>query len=133
MFAFLHQNYNSRMDFDQTYPVIDMKYFKECKWKGFYGDLKEAIPSNAPEEKGKEVYLSGYVDSNHIGENNTRRSRSGFFIFLNTALIKWFYKKQARIDTSLFGADFVAMNILMETLWGIMYKMRMTGVPIYGP
>ena len=42
-------------------------------------------------------------------------------------------KKQATIDTSVFGAEFVAMKIVMDTLRGIRYKMRMTGVPISGP
>ena len=40
MFEVLHQKYNFRMAFDPTYHVIDMNYFKEFKWKGFYGDLK---------------------------------------------------------------------------------------------
>ena len=39
-----------------------------------------------------------------------------FFIFLNDALIQWFSKKQATVETSVFGAEFVAMNIFMETL-----------------
>ena len=83
------------MDFDPTYPFIDMNEFKECKWKDFYGDLKEAIPPNTPEKMGKEVDLCGYVDSDHAGEKKTRMSCSVFFIFLNTALIQWFSKKQA--------------------------------------
>ena len=33
----------------------------------------------------------------------------------------------------MFGDEFVAMHIFMETLWGIKYKMRITGVPISGP
>ena len=49
VFAFLCQNYNSRMAFDPTYPVIDMNYFKQCKWNVFYGDLKDYTPPNAPE------------------------------------------------------------------------------------
>ena len=66
VFAFLCQKYNTRMAFDPTYPVIDMNDFKECKWKDFYGYLEGAIPPNVPEERGKEVDLRGYVDSNHI-------------------------------------------------------------------
>ena len=56
-----------------------------------------------------------------------------FFIFLNTALIQWLSKKQATIGTSVFGADFVATHIFMETLQGIRYKLRMMGVPISVP
>ena len=110
-----------------------MSDFKECKWKDFYGRLKEASPPNTPEERGKEVDLHGFVDSDHAGEKKTRRSRSGFFMFLNTSLIQWFYKKQAMIETSVFVAEIVAMNIVMETLRGIRYKLRMMGVPISCP
>ena len=53
MFAFLRQNYNLSMAFDQTYPFIDMNDFKECKWKYFYGGLKEDIPPNIPAERRK--------------------------------------------------------------------------------
>ena len=64
--------------FDPTYPSIDMNYFKECKWKDFYGYFKEAIPSNAPEERGKVVDLRGYVDSDHTGKKKKIRSSSSF-------------------------------------------------------
>ena len=67
VFAFSRQKYNSRMAFDPTYPVIYMNDFKECKWKNFYEYLKETIPPNAPEERGKEVDLRGYADSDHTG------------------------------------------------------------------
>ena len=51
---------------------------------------------------------------------------------MNTALIKWFSKKQATIETSVFGAEFVVMRVYMENLQGIRYKLRMMGFPIYG-
>ena len=70
MFSFLRQTYNYRIAFDPTYPVINMNDFKEYKWRDFYGDLKEAIPPNAPEERGKKYDLRGYVDSDHAGEKN---------------------------------------------------------------
>ena len=66
-------------------------------------------------------------------EKKTKRFRSGFFIFLNTALIQWFSKKKYTIETSVCGAEFVAMHIIIETLQGIRYKLKMTGVPISSP
>ena len=104
VFVFLCQKYNYRMASDPTYPAINMNDFQECKQKNFYGGLKEAIPPDAPEERGKEVDLRGYVESNHAGEKKTMRSRSGFFIFLNTVLIQFFSNKQATIEMSVFGA-----------------------------
>ena len=53
VFEFIRQNYNSRMNFDPNSLVIDMNYFKGCKWKYFYGYLKEDIPNNAPEKRRK--------------------------------------------------------------------------------
>ena len=53
LFAFLCQKYNSCMEFDPTYPAIDMNDLKECKWKYFYGGLKEDIPPNIPAERRK--------------------------------------------------------------------------------
>jgi hypothetical protein len=59
-----------------------------------------------------------YVNSDHAREKMTRRSRSGFFVYLNCALVQWLSKKQATIETSVFGAEFVAMKIGMESLRG---------------
>jgi len=133
LFAYLKRKHNSRMAFDPTYPVIDMSGFKECDWKNFYGNAKEAKPHNAPEPRGKEVDLRLYVDSDHAGDPLTRRSRSGYFIFMNTAPIMWFSKKQPTIETSVFGAEFVAMKHGMEAMRGLRYKLRMMGVPLSGP
>jgi hypothetical protein len=121
------------MAFDPTVPFINESAFKECNWKEFYGDVSEAIPTNAPEPCGTGVSIRMYVDSNPAGEKKTRQSRVGFFIFINRALIQWLSKKQATIETSVFGAEFVAMNIGKESLRGLRYKLQMMGVPIDGP
>ena len=64
----------------------------------------------------------------------TRRSCTGYFIFLNTALINWINKKQATIEGSVFGDEFVAMKTGVEALRGIRQKnLCMMGVPLTGP
>ena len=118
------------MDFRHTMPFVNEILFKECNWKELYGDVLEAIPTNAPEPRGTGVSLQMYVDSNHTGEKKTRQSHTGFVVFINGALIQWLSKKQATIKTSVFGAKFVAMKIRMESLRGLRYKLRMIGVPI---
>ena len=45
------------------------------------------------------------------------------FVFINSALIQWLSKKQAAIETLVFGAEFVAMKIGMESLRGLRYKL----------
>jgi hypothetical protein len=73
------------------------------------------------------------VDSDHAGNKLTRRSRTGFLIYINSALIDWLSKKQSTIETSVFGAEFVAMKTGLDRLPGLRYKLRMMGVDIDGP
>ena len=118
--------------FNPTYPVIDLSKFKDCDWKAFYGEATEAIPPNAPKPRGKEVDLRLFVDSDHAGDQLNRHSRTGFLIFLNNAPITWFLKRQPTIESSVFGAEFVAMKNGMESVRGLCYKLRMMGVPLTG-
>ena len=92
--------------------------------------MTEAIPTNATDPREKSIDLRFWVDSDNTGDKVTRRSRTGYFIFLNTALINWLSKKQVTIETSVFGAEFVAMKTGVEALRGIRYKLRMMGVPL---
>ena len=93
----------------------------------------EAIPPKMPQPRGKDVDLRLFVDSDHAGDKQVRRSRTGYFIFLNMAPIAWYTKRQATIETSVFGAEFVALKTGMEAIRGLRYKLRMMGVPISGP
>jgi hypothetical protein len=133
MFAYLEKKHNSRLVIDPTYPNIDMREFKECQWKEFYGDVKEAIPPNAPAPRGKEVDLRLYVDSDHAGDRATRRSRTGFLVYINGALIAWYSKRQPTVESSVFSAEFIALKNGMETVRGLRYKLQMMGVEISGP
>ncbi len=74
-----------------------------------------------------------FVDADHAGDKITRRSRTGFFVFLNSAPIIWHSKRQSTVETSVFGSEFVAMKTGMEQIRGLRYKLRMMGVPIDGP
>ena len=116
---YLKAHHNARMVFDLTYPTLDMSMFQKHDWCDFYGDVKEAIHTNAPEKRGKEVDLRIFVDSDHAGDKITRRSRIGYIILLKNDPIAWFSKKQATIETSVFVAEFFAMGIGMRILQGL--------------
>ena len=64
------QRYNSRLMYDSLYPEIDYSVFQKCGWSEFYWDAKEAIPMNASEPRGKEVYIHMFVDSDHAGDKS---------------------------------------------------------------
>jgi hypothetical protein len=49
VFAYLKAKHNARMIYDPTYLQIDYSKFRANEeWEKFYGDVKEAVPSNAP-------------------------------------------------------------------------------------
>jgi hypothetical protein len=79
--------------FDPTYPDVDMRALIKTDWKPMYGDIKEAIPPNVPVTRVKAINLRLFLDSDHAGEHFTRRSRTGFVIYLNMAPIVWFSKR----------------------------------------
>ena len=54
-------------------------------------------------------------------------------IFPNTTLIYWFAKKQLGLETSSFGAEFIAMKQCCEYLRGLRFKLRMTGISVDAP
>ena len=50
-----------------------------------------------------------------------------------TSPVVWYSKRQATIETSTFGSEFVAAKVTTETFRGLRYKLRLLGVPIEGP
>jgi hypothetical protein len=97
VFTYLGLHHSARVVFDPTYPAVDMGTFIETDWKSMYGGVKEMIPSDAPIPRGKEFDLCLFVDSYHAGAKFTRRSRTGFVIYLNMAPIVWFSKRQPTV------------------------------------
>ena len=132
IFSYLKHKKNSVMMFDPLTPSIGSEFI-ECDWKDFYDEAEEAIPPNAPRPLGKSVVMRMYVDSDHAGDKVTRKSRTGFVIFAQMAMLQWLSKRQSTVETSVFGAEFCALKHGIETLRGIRYKLRMMGVPLSGP
>jgi hypothetical protein len=131
--SYLSQKHNTRLIFDPTYPKIDMGQFSKYNWTKFYGNVEEVIPVDIHEPLGKDLDVHMMCDSDHAGDKRIRRSRTGFLIFCNMALIDWVSKKKATIETSVFGAEFIAMKHRIEKLQGLCYKLCMMGIPLTGP
>ena len=134
MFAFLKAKHNGCMVFDPTDPDIDASQFVREDWSAAaYGECREEVPTNMPEPRGVAFTIRAFVDSDHAGDVTTRRSRTGFIIFLNSAPIYWSSKKQTSVETSSFGSEFLAMKACCEYIRGLRYKLRMMGIPVEGP
>ena len=86
--------------------------FKEYDWQDFYRDAKEAIPKDAPTPRGRSVSTHSFVDADHASNTVTRRSQTGVLLFINSAPIMFFNKKQNTVEVSTFGSKFIASRVV---------------------
>ena len=135
IFAYLKRNHNSEMIFDPSDPDIDQSLFDRKDWTAseFGLTLDEVLPPNMPTPRGMGFVMRAFVDADHAGDSITRRSRTGFLIYLNSAPIYWMSKKQTSVETSSFGSEFIAMKQCTEYIRGLRYKLRMMGIPCNDP
>ena len=136
IFGYLKKHHNAELVFDPAYPEIDQSAFERRDWStSEFGhlDCKEVMPPNMPEPRGFGVVITAKVDADHATDTVTRRSRSGFLVYINSALVYWFSKKQTSVESSSFGSEFCAMKLCCEYLRGLRYKLRMMGIPVIGP
>ena len=133
IFAYLKINHNARVVFDPSYPEIDNNMFERKDWSSMYGTDKESVPGNAPRPMGNEFIIRAYVDASFAGCKLTRRSRTGFIVYLNNSPIYYLSKKQGSCETSTFGSEFVAMKSCYECIGALRYKLRMMEIPVTNP
>jgi hypothetical protein len=133
IFGYLKEHSRSMLLFDDTLPDVAESRFHECDWSEFYPGAKEVMPPDMPEARGKSVRVTCFVDADHAGCKETRRSHTGVLIFVNRAPILWYSKRQSTVETSTFGSEIIALRIAIEMVEGLRYKLRMMGVNIDGP
>ena len=91
------------------------------------------MPPNQPQERGAGFVIRAKVDADHASNTVTRRSRTEFIAYLNSAPVYWFAKKQTSVESGSFGSEFCAMKTCCEFFRGFRYKLRMMGIPVIGP
>jgi len=115
-------------------PDLSDEPIPEYDWtKSIYGDVKEEIPENIPEAKGKPVAHIVYVDANLMHDVITGRAVTGILHFLNKTPIDYYSKRQATVETATYGSEFVAAKTAVEQIMDIRYTLMYLGVPIQGP
>jgi hypothetical protein len=137
IFAHLKKYHNTEMVFDPSVPDINKNDFEKRDWScSEFSSIiksKREVHPRAPVPRGMGFTIIGKVDADHAADTITRRSRTGFIVYLNSAPIYWFSKKQTSVETSSFGSEFIAMKQLCEYLYGLRYKLQMMGIPCEGP
>lgn len=132
IFAYLKKKGKLSLYMDPRLPNIDYTDSTSNKdaFKMHYRDAKEEKPARAPTPRGKPVNMLAFVDASHGGNKKTRRSYTGYIIFIQNAPILWYSKAQNTVETSAFSAEFVSMKTVIEAITHLRYKLRMFGIPI---
>ena len=134
VFAYLKKYHNAEMVFDPTLPDIDVNVFQRKDWTASEQmKYEEELPNNMPKPLGLGFRMTVFVDADHAGDVITRRSRTGFIVFLNKSPIYWMSKKQNSVETSSFGSEFMAMKHCCEYVRGLRIKLRLMGIPCEEP
>ena len=110
MFLFLKSKHNVVTVFDPNEHEIYQNQFLTEDWCATpYGICKEDVTSNAPSPRGMRFTIRAFVESDDAAHSVTRRSITGFIVFLNSAPIFVCSKKNESCETSSFGSEFIAM------------------------
>jgi hypothetical protein len=132
IFGYLKSHDRSRLVYDDTTPSFDESRFTKCDWSEYYPGAEDPLPPNMPQPRGKSVMVSCYVDADHAGCRVTCHSHTGILILVNHAPVLWLSKRQNMVETSTFGSEFIALNMALEMVERLRYKLRMLGVPMEG-
>ena len=88
IFAYLQKHVECNNVYDPLSPEVNMAAFAETSWsKSPYGTPVEELPPDMPEPLGEGIQVSMFVDASHAGDLLTRRSHTGYFIYINNALV----------------------------------------------
>ncbi|GJW46116.1 ribonuclease H-like domain-containing protein [Tanacetum coccineum] len=80
--------------------------------------LKTALGKGISFNKGSDLDLKVYVDSDWAKCKVTRKSVTGYAVFMGKSLISWKSKKQSMISKSSAEAEYRAMNsVTCEVMW----------------
>ena len=74
-----------------------------------------------------------FMDADHSGDRDTRRSQNGVLIFVNKAPILYYSKQHNTDEKSTFSSEFVALKTLTELVKDLWHKLWVFDIPIYIP
>ena len=115
-------------------PILNMKYEDLVPDFGNqYKDFVEEEDKKVPESKMKELPITIFVDANHGHDKRTGKSISGIIVFVGRTPIYWCSKRQGSVQTSTFGAEFVALKKAVEEAITMRYYLRSMGVKVSQP
>ena len=132
IFAYLEKKPKLTLYLDPEVPRIDYADFKARpnEFREYYRDAEEQMPHRMPRPRGNAVVTTAFCDASYAANKKTRRSHTGYVIFINRAPIMWKSRRQNTLETSAFSAEFISLKECIEDIEALRFKLRMFGVPI---
>jgi len=119
---------------DPRDPILNVKYENiKPDFGNQYQDFIEEIDDRLPIEKMKELAITIFCDSNHGHDKRTGKSITGIIVFVGRTPIYWCSKRQSSVQTSTFGAEFIALKKAVEEAVTTRYWLRSMGVKVSKP
>jgi hypothetical protein len=132
IFAFLKKHPELTLYISPELPRIEYGDFRTNKedFVEMYRDAEECLPHKMPVPRGRSISTTAFVDASHAANAVTRRSHSGYVVFINRAPVVWYSKRQNTVETSTFSSEFIALKVCLEAIEHLRIKLRCFGVPL---
>jgi len=130
IFGYLKHNTKARILFNAADFDLDCVEFEKHDWTDLYPGAKEAMPEDMPKPKTRKVQITAILDASHATDLETRRSVTGYLLFVGMTPVKWYSKRQNTVESSTYGSELVAMRVAVEAVLELRYKLRMMGIQI---
>ena len=116
IFAFLYGKPRLTLYMDLVLPRLNYSVHKNypSEFKEYYRDAEEEMPHQMPRLRGRLVVKSAFVDAYNGANRVTRRSQSGYVLFVNREQVKWMRKRQQTVEISAFSSEFIALKQCIE-------------------
>ena len=95
-----------------------------------YGNVQEVIPNDCPKPLGKSVTTTTTLDANLLHCLATGASLTACLYFCNQTPTDWYFKKQASVETTTYGSEFVVAKTATDQIMDLRYTLRYLGVPM---
>ena len=116
---------------DPRDPIVNIKYEKIIPDFGNqYSDFIEDEDSRLPTPLMKELSTNIFIDSNHGHDQVTGRSITGMTSFVGRTPITQLAKRQSAVQTTTFGAEFIALKKAVEEAITLRYYLKSMGVVV---
>jgi hypothetical protein len=97
VFAYLSKHGRSKLVFDSIARDWSNHDWTHPDWKDFYPGAVEQLPHDMSIPLGKPIQMNMFCDASHAPDLVTRRSTTGFLIYICGTPVVWYSKRHNRL------------------------------------